>query len=46
MMVRVTDRSEDEENVGLVGICNPHLGTIEYPVISILLRPGLQCESI
>ena len=37
---------EDQENFGLIGIGNPHFGTIDDPVVAILLGTGLKGEGV
>ena len=38
--------SEDEENIRLVGVGDPHLGAVKDPMVTILLCPSLQGERI
>ena len=33
--------SENEEDLGFVGICNPHFGTVDDPVLAVFLRTRL-----
>ncbi len=32
---------ENEEDIGFIRICNPHLGTVDYPILSVFPRTSL-----